>query len=534
MRRTIRLIILLAVTAAAFARSDAQLHHFSVEASGGGAVGGQEAGSVFFIQVVARDTFNVPVTGFTGTVDVSSDGNLLTGGGTSPSFTAGVLDPLPVSISNTGGFSLTVTRTGGTETGTSNQFTVAPGPLDHFVVEDPAGGAIPAQVAHTPFFIRVVARDTFNNIRSNFTGTVEITSNGALSSGGGTTPAFSSGILSPYSVNFGSGGSFTITATNSAGPESGVSNSFTVNNPPPSISGLSPSDRTAGDTGFTLSVVGSGFTATSTILFAGSLRPTSFLSDTELTAAIGAGDIDTAGAFPVRVSTPAPGGGLSDSLILTVHDAALSLRAFLEGPYTGSSMSTQLLTDGVIPHAQPFTGPPWNFAGPESVATIPAGTVDWVLVELRTGTAGATTVSRRAAFLTSDGTVVDTNGAASVSMPGASSGPYYVVVRQRNHLAVMSSVPRPMNAPADSCDFTASGAFTFGGAAKALAGGKFGMISGDASGDGFIDATDFTGTDNELFQSGYRVSDLNLDGFIDATDFTYPDNNIFTGTNVPD
>ena len=412
-------------------------------------------------------------------------------------------------------------------------FTSSDAQLHHFSVEASGGGAIGGQTAGSIFFIQVVAQDTFNNIDEGFIGTVEITSNGPFLSGGGTSAGFTAGILSAHSVNFSSGGSFMITATNSAGPESGASNSFIVNNPPPNVNTLSPSNRTAGDTGFTLTVTGSGFTTASSVLFAGSPRTTSFVADTQLSATIPASDIDTAGAFPVTVSTPAPGGGMSGAANLNVLDAALSAKIFLEGPYSGGAMSTRLLADGVIPHAQPFTGPPWNFAGVESVSTVPPGAVDWILLELRSGTSGAATISRRAAFVRSDGVVVDTNGTVQVSMPGASTGSYYVVVHQRNHIPAMSSVSRPMNSPVDSCDFTTSAAFYFGGAAKPLGGGAFGLYSGDYSGDGFIDASDFTGPDNEIFQSGYRRSDLNLDGFIDASDFTYPDNNIFTGSNVP-
>ncbi len=533
MNRTLRTLILLAAAAGLFSRSEAQLHHFAVEASGGGPVGAQSAGSVFFIQVVAQDTFNATVGGFTGTVEVTSGADLIAGGGTSPAFTAGVLGPYPVAISSAGNFTLTATRTAGTETGTSNQFNVSAGPLHHFLVENQSGGTIPSQDVYTPFFIQIVGQDTFNNTDETFSGTVEITSNGTLLSGGGTTAGFTAGILPSHSVDFGSGGSFTITATNSAGPESGVSNSFTVNNPPPQLSLLSPSMRTAGDTGFTLSVTGTGFTTASSVLFGGAPRPTTFVADTELMAEIGPDDIDTAGSFTVTVSTPAPGGGVSTGADLMVVDASVDIRVFLEGPFSGGAMSTSLLTAGVIPHAQPFTGPPWSYAGAESVGTVPPGTVDWILIELRTDTNNATTVSRRAAFLRSDGVVVDTGGSVGVRMPGAAIGDYYVVLRQMNHLPVMSSSPRPMNAPDDSCDFTASAALYFGGGAKALTGGSFGMVAGDYSGDAFIDASDFTGPDNQIFQAGYLKSDLNLDGFIDASDFTYPDNNIFSGSNVP-
>jgi hypothetical protein len=406
--------------------------------------------------------------------------------------------------------------------------------LNHFAVEAQGGGPIGDGIAGTPFFIQVVAQDSVDGTVSSFTGTVEISSNGTLLSGGGTSAGFIGGILSSHSVNFASGGSFTITATNSAGAESGASNTFSISNPLPQIISLSPSDRTAGDTGFTLTVTGTNFTPVSSVLFDGSAVATVFLSDTQVTAFIAATFVDTARSSTVSVTSPAPGGGTSNQATFTVLEPVLRAKLFLEGPYGGGgAMSTQLRTDGVIPLSQPFSGPPWNYAGTESVGSVPAGVVDWILLSLRTGTAGATMVSRRAAFVKSDGSIADLDGVSPVSFPGVGLGSYYVVVHHRNHIPVMSATARPLNAPVDSCDFTTSSGSYFGGSAKALAGGLWGLFSGDDSGDEFIDASDFTGPDNEIFLSGYRRSDLNLDGFIDASDFTYPDNNIFTGSNVP-
>jgi hypothetical protein len=406
--------------------------------------------------------------------------------------------------------------------------------LHHFTVESQGGGPVGTRTAGTPFFIQVLAMDSLNSPFSSFSGTVEISSDGPLLTGGGTSAAFGAGILDSHSVNFSIGGVYTLTAANSAGAESGVSDTFTVNNPLPQVHSLLPSSRTAGDTGFTLSVTGADFTPVSAVLFDGVAVPTTFVSDTQVTAFIDAVHIDTAGSFGVAVSSPSPGGGASGQVPFDVLDAALSARVFLEGPYGGAgTMSTQLRADGVVPLSQPFSGAPTNYPGTESVAAVPPGVVDWVLLALRTGTNGATEVARRAAFLMSDGTVADLDGSPGVAFPGTAPGSYYVVVRHRNHVPAMSGSPRPLDAPADSCDFTSGPGAYFGAGAKALAGGAWGLIGGDYSGDGFIDAADFAGPDNEIFLSGYRGSDLNLDGFIDAADFAYPDNNIFTGSSVP-
>lgn len=406
--------------------------------------------------------------------------------------------------------------------------------LHHFSVGASGGGPVGPGVALTPLFIEVIAQDSTNATVTGFTGTVEISSNGPIFEGTGTTPAFTGGILDSLSVNFSSGGSFIITATNSAGAESGASDTFVVSNPLPQLSSITPSVRTAGDTGFTLAVTGSAFTPSSVVSFGGAAVATTFVSDTALTAAVPAVLVDTAGTFAVTVASPAPGGGTSDPSPFIVAEPVLSARLYLEGPFSGTAMGTQLRAGGFIPTAQPFSGAPWNYAGAESVAAVPAGVVDWVLLSLRTGTAAATRVSRRAAFLKSDGTVTDLDGSSPVSFPGVGLGSYYVVVRHRNHIPAMTAVPRPLNAPVDSCDLTTGPARFFGAQAKPLGGGRYGMYGGDHSGDSFIDAADFAGPDNDIFLSGYRSSDLNLDGFVDAADFSYPDNNIFVGSNVPE
>ena len=220
------------------------LDHFLVEAVGGGAIGAQAAGIAFDIQITAQDANNNTVTAFDfvgNTAEVSSTGTLSAGGGTTSAFVAGVLASHSVTISNTGSFTLTITDspTGlgtGAEIGVSNSFTVNSGPLDHFVVEAVGGGSIGTQTAGNPFNIQVTAQDSSNNTVIAFDGvgnTAEISSTGTLSAGAGTTTTFNNGVLASHSVTITNTGSFTITATDSAGglgtgTESGVSNSFTV------------------------------------------------------------------------------------------------------------------------------------------------------------------------------------------------------------------------------------------------------------------------------------------------------------------
>jgi alpha-D-ribose 1-methylphosphonate 5-triphosphate synthase subunit PhnH len=95
---------------------------------------------------------------------------------------------------------------------------------------------------------------------------------------------------------------------------------FTINNPVPALTSLSPSSKTEGSASFTLTVNGSNFVNGSTVDWNGSARTTNFQSSTKITAAINAADVATAGAYPVTVTNPAPGGGTSNSLTFTVNN----------------------------------------------------------------------------------------------------------------------------------------------------------------------------------------------------------------------
>jgi len=312
-------------------------------------------------------------------------------------------------------------------------------------------------------------------------------------------------------------------AANSTGPT-----------PAPSISSISPTVKTAGDAGFTLTVNGTGFVDSSSVVrFDGSDRVTTYVSETQLTAVIPAGDLTIAGSHTVTVFNNS-GGGASNGQTFTVLGSVANIKVFLQAPFSGSNMNTTLRTSGFIPLTQPYNTAPWNYTGTEQVTSIPPNVVDWVLIEIRTGTTGATRVLRRAVFVRNDGIIVDTNGASPVQLLGLTAGSYYVVVRHRNHLSVMSAAPVTLNEVGALYDFTTGVGQYFGGDAKPLGGGKFGMYAGDYSGDGFIDSDDFIGPDNEVFLSGYRRSDLNMDGFVDSDDFIAPDNNVFKSTHVPD
>ncbi len=85
----------------------------------------------------------------------------------------------------------------------------------------------------------------------------------------------------------------------------------------PAVSGLAPASAPAGSAALTLTVDGSGFVASSGVRWNGAARTTTFVSATQLRAAITAADLATARSVWVTVVTPAPGGGTSGAATFT-------------------------------------------------------------------------------------------------------------------------------------------------------------------------------------------------------------------------
>jgi hypothetical protein len=111
------------------------------------------------------------------------------------------------------------------------------------------------------------------------------------------------------------GGTVQVTVFNpSPGGGTSAGKTFSIENPAPTLTSISPTSATAGGAGFTLTVNGSNFISSSVVKWGGSNRTTTYVRSTQLTAAISASDIATAGTVAVTVFNPAPGGGNSIAL----------------------------------------------------------------------------------------------------------------------------------------------------------------------------------------------------------------------------
>lgn len=128
-------------------------------------------------------------------------------------------------------------------------------------------------------------------------------------------------------------GTRTVTVTNPDGQSTTSAELFTVNalNPVPSVTSMSPINAIVQSGAFTLNVTGGGFNSSSIVRWNGSNRTTTFVSSSQLQAAIPATDLSMFGTATVTVFNPAPGGGTSGPLTFTINPRSISGTITLQG-----------------------------------------------------------------------------------------------------------------------------------------------------------------------------------------------------------
>lgn len=95
--------------------------------------------------------------------------------------------------------------------------------------------------------------------------------------------------------------------------------SITTKNPIPAISSISPASAVVGSDQITMTVKGGGFVVGSVIQFAGSNKPTTYINENQLIAAIPSTDLVMVGNFNITVFSPIPGGGISSAQVFSVN-----------------------------------------------------------------------------------------------------------------------------------------------------------------------------------------------------------------------
>lgn len=209
-------------------------------------------------------------------------------------------------------------------------------------------------------------------------------------------------------------------------------------------------------------------------------------------------------------------------------DMMIELLVFLEGPYvaSGDSMSTALQSNGYLPTASPYS------EDPRSIDSIPAGTVDWILVELRETPSGSA-IASKSALLRKDGRIVGDDGTTEYITMDVAAGSYYVVMKHRNHITVMSASTVTLSSTSSTLyDFSTAASQNYGSSVKEVETGIYGLYAGNAE-----------ATDQDIFAGdlaiirvnflagayGYNIADTNMDGDCFASDYALGRINMLAG-----
>jgi hypothetical protein len=273
----------------------------------------------------------------------------------------------------------------------------SPGTLQITVVTGPPGGGISAPVTLTVYPVpaltdvfpsSIIINSPYRNISiegSGFTSssTFQVNGGSALS-----TTWINAGLLfgNLPAADLTSVGPLSITVSN---PSTPPSNAVTINVTPypvPALTLLSPGSAAFGSAGFTLTALGSNFVPASVVQWNGSPRPTTFVNDTQITAAISAADIQDLGNNTVTVFNPLPGGGLSSASAFTTY-LSLPANDLLYNSHTGllyasvASSGGPSLGNSIVP-IDPYTGktgtPIFVGSEPGKMALSSDGTTVWV------------------------------------------------------------------------------------------------------------------------------------------------------------
>ncbi|HRK27338.1 MAG TPA: choice-of-anchor J domain-containing protein [Chitinophagales bacterium] len=198
-------------------------------------------------------------------------------------------------------------------------------------------------------------------------------------------------------------------------------------------------------------------------------------------------------------------------------------RLWLQGAYNAAnvSMFTTLAQNNLLPTAQPYNRPPWNYAGAEQLTQPMPNVVDWVLLEILN--VSYDIVARRAALLRNDGYLIDPDGTEGVAFAaGVTDGnAYRLRVLHRNHIGAVSAALPSLPNTGNAYLFTQPANVVGNAAQLALTPNlTFALKTADANPNGVVNFADagilflqwgLTGT--------YSDADLNLDGNINNPDF---------------
>ena len=121
---------------------------------------------------------------------------------------------------------------------------------------------------------------------------------------------------------------------------------FTVNNPLPAITGITPTNATAGSPDLPITINGSGFVPSTVVSWNASSLKTTFVNATQLTTTIPAADLTGASEATITAQNPAPSGGTSSGIKFDVKGPAPLIQSIAPRILPPGSPATTITVTG--------------------------------------------------------------------------------------------------------------------------------------------------------------------------------------------
>lgn len=246
----------------------------------------------------------------------------------------------------------------------------------------------------------------------------------------------------------------------------------------------------------------------------GLLVPTDSLKPGEYLTAMTMGTVD--GLDGPMTSEMGPNARvLAGSSALSVQVSLL-----LQGAFDGVDNRTDLTAQDVLPLADPYELGAYVSPRNSTVFT-DNNVVDWVIVEVYVGSSPETVqvVATKPGLLLQNGQVKSTDAINDLTFSALPAGPYYVGIRHRNHMPVMTAMPSTSSSPV--IDFRNAGAAYGTNAQAEVAPGVFALWAGRGPDLDEVTARAITAEYLVPRPPGvpvYAVADFNLDGLITVED----------------
>ncbi|CAL2082445.1 conserved hypothetical protein [Tenacibaculum sp. 190524A05c] len=213
---------------------------------------------------------------------------------------------------------------------------------------------------------------------------------------------------------------------------------------------------------------------------------------------------------------------------ISCEQVQVAIKVYLQGAYLNPNTGEESLmrddlrvSGGVYGSTSPYSD---SATISDAIKVDDAGSdsmVDWVWVELRDANDSSIVIAQKSGVLQRDGDIVDVTDSRNAPLTfSVASNNYYIVVKHRNHLSVMTSSPTSLSSTSTTLDLTSNANLVSGGANALvdMGSGIFAMISGDFDENGQIQNIDTNDVIQLLGVSGYNKADLDMNGQVQNAD----------------